>query len=63
MAKDVVLDEIRKAREALEAKGAFTDANAATHIILALEALTEERREAVKQQEQFLAAVQRKIKN
>lgn len=34
-----VLDETKKAREALEAKGAFTDANAATHIILALEAL------------------------
>ena len=32
-------DEVAKAREALEAKGAFTDANAATHIILALEAL------------------------
>lgn len=32
-------DEVRKAREALEAKGAFTEANAATHIILALEAL------------------------
>jgi hypothetical protein len=36
-----VRDETRKAREALEAKGAFTDANAATHIILALEALLE----------------------
>lgn len=34
-----VIEETRKAREALEAKGAFTEANAATHVILALEAL------------------------
>lgn len=34
-----VVEETRKAREALEAKGAFTGANAATHVILALEAL------------------------
>lgn len=33
-----VIEETRKAREALEAKGAFTEANAATHVILALEA-------------------------
>lgn len=34
-----VLAETQAAREALEAKGAFTEANAATHIIRALEAL------------------------
>lgn len=34
-----VVRETKAAREALEAKGAFTEANAATHIILALEAL------------------------
>lgn len=35
----LVLDETQQAREALEAKGAFTEANAATHVIRALEAL------------------------
>jgi hypothetical protein len=35
----VLIAETQKAREALEAKGAFAEANAATHIILALEAL------------------------
>jgi hypothetical protein len=54
---DVVLTEIQKAREALEAKGAFTEANAATHIILALEALTEERREQARLQEKFFASL------
>jgi hypothetical protein len=34
-----VIDETQQAREALEAKGAFTEANAATHVIRALEAL------------------------
>lgn len=34
-----VITETRQAREALEAKGAFTEANAATHLVLALEAL------------------------
>jgi hypothetical protein len=34
-----VIEETRAAREALEAKGAFTEANAATHVIRALEAL------------------------
>ena len=36
---ETVVEETRKAREALEAKGAFTEQNAATHLILALEAL------------------------
>lgn len=35
-----LVEETQKAREALEAKGAFTEANATTHVILALEALT-----------------------
>lgn len=34
-----VIKETKAAREALEAKGAFTEANAATHTIRALEAL------------------------
>ena len=36
-----LISETQKAREALEAKGAFVEANAATHIVLALEALIE----------------------
>jgi hypothetical protein len=41
MSMRTVRDETRKAREALEAKGAFTEANAATHLVKALEALLE----------------------
>lgn len=53
----VALNEIRKARKALEAKGAFVDSNAATHLVLALEALTEDLREAEAAQRKFFASL------
>lgn len=34
-----LVSETQKAREALEVKGVFLDSNAATHLVLALEAL------------------------